>query len=230
VKKTLGQAKFELMECSNWTLGDHWSLLLVTRAEELGTPLFIHIDSMANDKKGKALNVLIEQIKEHMSAVCIPEIETKEGQDEATRNLQLSKTFHSDKVKTIQQNGTWECGYFMMHMIDTLTKANCLMLSTLTTETLSVSLLGYYKKYNTVLFRKGMALRALDISAAQRDEWITQASSLDSTMWIACHILQVLDYAEGGKWYRLSYQIAKNTVRIWCQLPTQDCLYWKHTN
>jgi hypothetical protein len=215
---------------SDWTLGDHWSLLLVKRSEENDPALFLHIDSLSSHLRSASLDVLIERIKEHILVFCNPEDADDSYREDASHIMDLSRTFHSDNVTTLQQAGYWECGYFVMFMIQVITKADCKMMKTLSANTTTVVLTSLFRGFDAEAYRASLAKTAFETAISQRGRWIDNTCLADSTLWIPCHVLKIIDFGEFGTWHRLSYMIGKNVCVILCQLPTESCTYWKHTN
>ena len=204
----------------------------MTKSLEYSAPVFFHVDSQPSDARAQAVDMLIEEIKEHLKVVCYALIDDDVSRNGALFNLrEESATLHSNKVTSPMQTSSWECGYNVLHAIQKLTDDNCIILQGLKQSVKALNLSTMYQDFDATQMRNGMAAKAMKDSTDQRPDWINPPASRDSTTWLPCQILHRLDYGAKGIWYCINFRIITNDVTMWCQLPDcNDCLYWKHTD
>ncbi len=103
-------------------------------------------------------------------------------------------------------------------------------MKTLSANTTTVVLTSLFRGFDAEAYRASLAKTAFETAISQRGRWIDNTCLADSTLWIPCHVLKLMDVGEFGIWHRLSYTSGKNVCVILCELPTGNCTYWKHTN
>jgi len=206
----------------------------MTKSLDYSPPIFFHVDSQPSDARAHTLDMLIVEIKSHLKIVCYQLIEDTLSRNCAYYGLrEESITLHSNKVTSLIQAGSWECGYNVLHTIHALTGDNCAILQGLThsAKALNLCSCGIYKGFDASVMRDNMAAQAMKESRDQRPQWLNPPASHDSTTWLPCQILQRLDCDTNGVWYCVNFRIITNDVTMWCQLPdNNDCLFWKHTD
>jgi len=86
---------YSLLMHRDWTTGGHWSLLVMTKSLEYSAPVFFHVDSQPSDARAQAVDMLIEEIKEHLKVVCYALIDDDVSRNGALFNLrEESATLH----------------------------------------------------------------------------------------------------------------------------------------
>jgi hypothetical protein len=212
--------------CRDWTKGGHWTLLIMTSCSNDSPPVFIHIDPLPSKERESDLMVLVEEIKDHLVLMSFKNCANRDSL------LKSSRILHSSHVNSPKQKGCWECGYYVLHMINMLSENNCAILDTMDRDNEVVNLHGLFVHFEASEMRRGLAIQAVTQTTNQRTQWIDPAASRDSTSWLPCTILDSIDLGSvgSGVWYRINFRIGNNFVSLWCQLPDNNCLYWKHTN
>jgi hypothetical protein len=195
-------------------------------------PVFVHVDSCPDDTREPAFNILVDRVKEHMAEVCFSKVVDVGERCKAISNIEDSYTMHSKDVTSPEQLGSWECGYNVMYTMQLMTRHDCRLLKTLPATCKDINLIRCFNKdnYDAIMFRAELAALAMQASEEQRElKWINHTVSVDSTVWMPCQVLDMIDFGHFGVWYRLAYHVGTSGVRMWCKLPTDDCVYWKHT-
>lgn len=220
-----------LFLCRDWTKGGHWTLLIMTSCSDDASPVFIHVDSSPSERRENDLEMLVDEIKEHLLEVCYPLNEDTANRQSLITNIESSRIIHSSQVNSPKQAGYWECGYHVLHTISILSKNNCKeTLDMMEPDNEVVNLHALLANFNASDMRRNMAIQAVTQATEQRTLWIDPPASHDSTSWLPCAILSIIDLECSGVWYRVNFRIRNNSVTLWCQLPDNDCLYWKHTD
>lgn len=191
----------------------------MTLCSKTNVPIFLHLDSLHNDKKDAEIVSLCEEIVEHMLA------HHYFKDDDKAKSISESpiKIIHSSKVTYSQQVSQWECGYYVLHSIERL--RTCAALKRLCADVVEVNMTLVLGPIDVIEYRVSLAFKAISDAREQRSKWV-DISPDDSSTWRSCSIIDIRVYTGGETWYHLNFTgSAKTQQRVWCEL-TSDTIWW----
>lgn len=189
--------------------GNHWTLLVMYQPPNSVAPVFMHIDSLTTNKRVDACTLLIDEIKEHMFSVAYPG---------CPKDLIASaRVFQGPSLKCSQQPGSWECGYYVMYIIEKLASTNGMIFKNLGENTNKINLIYLYKGFDAFTYRSQLAKLSIECNQACVKKLVQNTD--DEAVWICGTIIAERNYGDLGIWHRLSIQNGVSRINFWVQLP-----------